>query len=162
MKIQETIFHEESKELIYFWNLPHLVFPLTVPLLECPEYSYNLLKGLCTSTGGISESIIKHSLSELGNYLTEIANNKPHLLEQFFNDVIKLLKNYFRDDRIIIPLYKTLDFILEKEEIITWEGLRKYDTELFYSIEKEIGKMKNIVKTSASTGLYVSLLALDN
>jgi hypothetical protein len=76
--------------------------------------------------------------------------------------VIKLLKNYFRDDRIIIPLYKTLDFILEKEEVNTWEGLRKYDTELFYLIEKEIGKMKNIVKTSASTGLYVSLLSLNN
>ena len=34
MKIQETIFHEEEKYLIYFWNLPHLVFPLIVPLLE--------------------------------------------------------------------------------------------------------------------------------
>lgn len=101
-------------------------------------------------------------MSELGNYLTEIANNKPELLEQFFNDVIKLLKNYFRDDRIIIPLYKTLDFVLEKEEVNTWEGLRKYDTELFYLIEKEIGKMKNIVKTSASTGLYVNLLSLNN
>ncbi len=55
---------------------------------------------------------------------------------QFFNDVIKLLKNYFRDDRIIIPLYKTLDFILEKEEVNSWEGVRKYDTELFYLIEK--------------------------
>lgn len=46
--------------------------------------------------------------------------------------------------------------------MISWEGIRKYDTELFYLIEKEIGKMKNIVKTSASTGLYVSLLSLDN
>lgn len=128
MKIQETIFHEESKELIYFWNLPHLVFPLIVPILECQEYSYALLKGICTSTGGISESIIKYSLQELGNYLTEVANNKPELLDQFFNDTIKLLKNYFRDDRIIIPLYKTLDFVLEKEEIISWEGLKKYDT----------------------------------
>lgn len=35
MKIQETIFHEEEKYLIYLWNLPHLVFPLIVPLLEC-------------------------------------------------------------------------------------------------------------------------------
>lgn len=73
------------------------------------------MKGICTSTGGISESIIKHSLQELGNYLTMVANERPGLLDQFFNDVVKLLKNYFRDDRIIIPLYKTLDFVLEKE-----------------------------------------------
>ena len=29
--------------------------------------------------------------------------------------VIKLMKNHFRDERIIVPLYKTLDFILERQ-----------------------------------------------
>jgi hypothetical protein len=55
-------------------------------------------------------------------------------LDQFLIDVVKLMKNYFRDDRIIVPLYKTLDFVLEMEEVITWEGIKKYDTELFYLV----------------------------
>ena len=73
MKIQETVFSEEQeRSLIYLWNLPHNVFPLTVPLLSLPEYRRYVLKGLCTSSGGISESIIKFSLQELANYLTKI------------------------------------------------------------------------------------------
>lgn len=71
MRIQETIFSEDiDRNLIYFWNLPHNVFPVTVPLLALPHYSKYILKGLCTSAGGISESVIKFSLQELGRYLT--------------------------------------------------------------------------------------------
>ena len=63
MKIQETVFNEDQeKSIIFLWNLPHNVYRLTVPLLQFPEYRRYVLKGLCTSTGGISESIIKHSL----------------------------------------------------------------------------------------------------
>lgn len=54
MKIQETIFHESERQLVYFWNLPHSVYPIVVPLLELEAYSFFILKGLCTSTGGIS------------------------------------------------------------------------------------------------------------
>lgn len=55
MKIQETILNDDiDHNLIYFWNLPHNVYPVVVPLLALKEYSYFVLKGLCTSTGGIS------------------------------------------------------------------------------------------------------------
>ena len=54
MKIQETIFMESERYLIYFWNLPHSTFPLVVPLLKLKAYSFYVLKGLCTSAGGIS------------------------------------------------------------------------------------------------------------
>jgi tubulin-specific chaperone D len=55
MRIQETIFSETlDRDLVYFWNLPHNVFPVTVPLLSLPAYSKYILKGLCTSAGGIS------------------------------------------------------------------------------------------------------------
>jgi hypothetical protein len=77
MKIQETILNEDKdRKLIYFWNLPHSVFPLTVPILKLKAYSHYILKGLCTSTGGISESIIKHSLQELGNYITDVTSGE--------------------------------------------------------------------------------------
>ena len=46
VKIQENIFtdkEKESKELIYYWNLPHFVFKIIVPLLRFKEYSYAIL-----------------------------------------------------------------------------------------------------------------------
>ena len=50
--------------------------------------------------------------------------------------MIDLMKAHYKDERIIVPLYKTLDFLLEREELIGWEGLRKYDTQIYYLIEK--------------------------
>lgn len=55
MKIQETVFNEEAERtLVFLWNIPHNVFKLTVPLLKYPAYCRYIMKGLCTSTGGIS------------------------------------------------------------------------------------------------------------
>jgi hypothetical protein len=72
------------------------------------------------------------------------------------------MKSYYKQERIIVPLYKTLDFLLEREELITWPGLKRYDTQIYYQIEKELNKTKSIVKVSAATGLFVSLLSLNN
>lgn len=59
-------------------------------------------------------------------------------------------------------MFKTLDFILEREEVIGWPGIRNYDFELFAGIEREVAKTKSILKVSAATGPYVSLLSLSN
>ena len=72
------------------------------------------------------------------------------------------MKAYYKQERIIVPLYKTLDFLLEREELISWPGLKQFDTQLYYQIEKELNKTKSIAKVSASTGLFVSLLSLNN
>jgi hypothetical protein len=52
--------------------------------------------------------------------------------------------------------------LLERQDLSKWEGLRKYDTLMYYQIEKELNKTKSILKVSASTGLYVNLLGLNN
>jgi hypothetical protein len=72
------------------------------------------------------------------------------------------MKAYYKQERIIVPLFKTLDFLLEREELIQWEGLKKYDTQIYYQIEKELNKTKSIAKVSAATGLFVNLLSLNN
>ncbi len=72
------------------------------------------------------------------------------------------MKECYRDERVIVPLYKTLDFILERGEVIQWKGIHDYDLDLFAAIEREVAKTKSILKVSAATGLYVSLLSLNN
>ena len=79
-----------------------------------------------------------------------------------FTEIIGILKEHYRDDRIIVPMYKTIDYILERSEVISWEGLRKFDLDLYSCVEREVGKTKSIMKVSASTGIYVSLLILNN
>ena len=109
---------------MYFWNLPHSVYKIVVPFLELEAYSFYILKGICTSAGGISESIIKYSLQEIGNYITYIFNGKPALMHRLLREILQLMKECYRDERVIVPLYKTLDFILERNEVTEWEGIR--------------------------------------
>jgi len=33
-------------------------------------------------------------------------------------------------------LYKTLDYILEREEVIGWKGIHNYDLDMFAAIER--------------------------
>jgi tubulin-specific chaperone D len=98
MRIQETIFSDDiDRNLIYFWNLPHNVFPVTVPLLALPQYSRYILKGLCTSAGGISESVIKFSLQELGNYLTHVHTEKrEECLFDLMDQIMALMKDHYK------------------------------------------------------------------
>lgn len=116
MRIQETIFSETlDRDLVYFWNLPHNVFPVTVPLLALPAYSKYILKGLCTSAGGISESVIKYSLQELGEYLGKVhAEGAEESLVDLVEQILNLLREHCKEERIIVPLFKTLDFLLER------------------------------------------------
>jgi len=75
---------------------------------------------------------------------------------------MQLMKLHYKDERVIVPLYKTVDFLLEREELRKWKGIHRYDTQLYYLIEKELNKTKSILKVSAATGLFVSLLSLNN
>lgn len=44
------------------------------------------------------------------------------------------MKECYKDERIIVPLYKTLDYILERPEVLAWEGIHKYDLDLLAAI----------------------------
>lgn len=35
-------------------------------------------------------------------------------MDQLMSEVLRLMKESYRDERIIVPLFKTLDFILER------------------------------------------------
>lgn len=97
---------------------------MVTPLLEYREYSYYVLKGLSTSAGGISESVIKYSLQELGNYISYVQKaGRYELIEQLLIEAIAILEKHFRDERVVVPMYKTLDYVLEREEIASWKGL---------------------------------------
>ena len=39
--------NRESDDYIYYWNQPNATYPIIVPLLELPEYSYHLVIKIC-------------------------------------------------------------------------------------------------------------------
>ncbi|KRX05461.1 Armadillo-type fold [Pseudocohnilembus persalinus] len=155
---------ESSSQFIYYWNLPSAVFPIVVPLLSYKEYSYKVFKGLCISVGGITESVIKYSKIALTQYIQKAgkSENKDEIFTMLFENSLQILNDYSKDERVIVPLFNTLDFIMENNEISSWDKSIKYSEQLLEKIIQETQKTKSIHKLSASVGLIVGLVQLNN
>jgi uncharacterized protein YdiU (UPF0061 family) len=137
---------------VYHWNLPHCCFRQIVPLMRFDNFTFYIvfaliypsdkIKGLCISVGGISESIQKYSEEALSKYILEHQDKLEHLMDQ----ILKLMTTHQNDERLITPLFKTLNIILEKDEFQQWDKVEHYTTLLYHATMKEIEKSDSINK----------------
>jgi len=153
-----------SDAAVYYWNLPHCVYPVTVGLLAFPEYSYHILKGFAISVGGITESIVKFSYNSLKGYLNElnVKPNKELLVIDLMNKSTAILLDHANDERVLVPLFKTLEYILEADAIKSSKDMisKQIDAqvEIFF---KETKGSKSILKIAAAVGVFVKLLGFN-
>jgi hypothetical protein len=56
-----------------------------------------------------------------------LRNSKTEKVDAFFITLLKnaidIIEEHSKDERVIVPMFKTLDFLLEKQEIISWKGI---------------------------------------
>ena len=64
----------------------------------------------------------------------ENQDSLDHLMDQ----ILLLLTTHQKDDRLIIPLFKTISVILEKDEFQQWDKIEHYTTLLYHATIKEI------------------------
>lgn len=73
-------------------------------------------------------------------------------------NLLRLAKENTNDERIIVPLYKTLDFLIESDEFNRWKaGIPLFSSELFVLISQDITSSKSINKLLAVSGLSVGV-----
>ncbi|KAL4199389.1 hypothetical protein AMTRI_Chr03g50890 [Amborella trichopoda] len=108
------------------WGAPNVSYPRMVHLLQFPCYSKAFLSGLVISVGGLADSLRKASLAALLEYLevSELDNcerkiEKDHML---CNDLLWVLQQYRKCDRVIIPTLKTIEILLNKMSFLQVEG----------------------------------------
>jgi len=153
-----------TEGFIYYWNLPHCVYPLITPLLETHEFSYYILKGLIISVGGLTESINKHSYTALMDYLEYISQQESFkdLLMRLFDEFILLLRENVGDERVVIPLFKTLERVFEKDEVLfEKENLQEKLLVLYELISKEIAGTKSVQKLITGVSTLVNMMRFE-
>ncbi|KAM3128124.1 hypothetical protein pb186bvf_019770 [Paramecium bursaria] len=155
--LKERLLNIKKSELIYHWNLPHCCYRLIVPLLSFHNITKHILIGLCISVGGISESIQKFSEQALNLYIQENANQ----LENLLNQLLLIQVEYTQDERVIIPLYKTLSLILQKEEVHQLDQITQITQNIYHQLCKEIDKTQSINKLSACVQVIVDILQIN-
>ncbi|GAU17999.1 hypothetical protein TSUD_51090 [Trifolium subterraneum] len=107
-KLEEII----PKEADAKWAVPSYTYPRFVQLLQFGCYSRNVLSGLVISIGDLLDSLKRVSLSALLEYLKGVESEDPNtrtLREYMLSvDILWVLQQYRKCDRVIVPTLKVL------------------------------------------------------
>lgn len=131
-----------------------------IPFFDSEVYSPYIFKGLITSSGGLTESTLKASSKTLFNYLSKMKGDVEKKTI-FLNKLNIIFKENPKDDRVSIPLMKTIELLLTTD-YLSEEGLAPKLMEIHTSCVSECNKSKNIVKLLASIGVFAGMLMFED
>ncbi|KAG9147740.1 hypothetical protein Leryth_014891 [Lithospermum erythrorhizon] len=100
------------------WTVPTFSYPRFVKLLSISTYSKFVISGYVVAVGGLQDSLRKASLTALLDYLqmTELEELKVARELSLSKDILWVLQEYKRCDRVIIPTLKVSSL---------WKSFRK-------------------------------------
>ncbi|KAK6260823.1 Tubulin-specific chaperone D [Theobroma cacao] len=118
-KIEEIVPNETELK----WGVPTFSYPRFVQLLQFSCYSRPVLSGLVISIGGLQDSLRKASLSAFLEYLQvdEDINNEFKGCK-LSEDILWILQEYKRCDRVIVPTLKTIEILFSKKIFLDMEA----------------------------------------
>ncbi|AQK64734.1 Tubulin-folding cofactor D [Zea mays] len=167
--LQRILYHQEH--LIPF--IPHrelleeiipnsVSYPRLVKLLQVSYYSKSVLSGLVISTGGLQESLKKASMSALVGYLqdSDINTNCEGKSREYLLscDLLWGLQHYQKCDRVITPMFKTIEALFSKKVFLNKEGYSEFYSGLVDSVSSELKGSKDFTKLCAGLSIlgYIS------
>ncbi|PHZ15957.1 ARM repeat-containing protein [Rhizopus microsporus ATCC 52813] len=156
---------ESLKKYIYSglnWSAPSDIYPTMVQLLSISEYRFELLTGLITSAGGLTESLVRHSSTCLIEYMDSlpIEGSVDCSLTSLFETLVDIFIKYLRQERVTLPLLDVLGLLYESGTLLNVAD-EKLHLKLFLQTKKETFKSKNIRKILSSIKVYTGLASLD-
>ena len=72
--------------------------------------------------------------------------NAKEVFNSIFESIIRVLEEHQKEERIVTPMFKTLDFMFEKSEILSWVKETSFGEKIFAIIGKEIKGTKSMTK----------------
>lgn len=86
-----------------------------VQILQIPEYRHELLTGLISSAGGLTESLVRHSSTCLIQYMDQlpIESTEGPSLEILFKTLVNIFIRNEKQDRVTVPLLDVLGLLYE-------------------------------------------------
>ncbi|XP_004497155.1 tubulin-folding cofactor D [Cicer arietinum] len=121
-KLEEII----PKEADAKWAVPSYTYQRFVQLLQFGCYSRYVLSGLVISIGGLQDSLKRVSLLALLEYLegveSKVPNTRTSREYMLSVDIMWVLQQYRKCDRVIVPTLKTIESLLSKKIFLTMEA----------------------------------------
>ncbi|KAK7390830.1 hypothetical protein VNO78_18945 [Psophocarpus tetragonolobus] len=121
-KLEEII----PKEADAQWAVPSYSYPRFIQLFQYGCYSRDILSGLVTSVGGLQDSLKRVSLSALLDYLEGVESEDINRITSRINmlsvDILWVLQQYKKCDRVIVPTLKTIEILFSKKIFFNMEA----------------------------------------
>jgi len=111
-----------TDEVEFSWASPSHAFPLMAQLLSDSFFRRHILEGFCIAVGGLTESIVRQSWRSMQTVVTEWKKSQPDLLFAFALDLLLILREKRRVDRVTVPALKTVHQLLNSGLL---EGLKE-------------------------------------
>ncbi|TYZ57878.1 hypothetical protein PybrP1_000306 [[Pythium] brassicae (nom. inval.)] len=165
LALEQTVF---PPSLQVNWSMAHDTFPLTVQMMSSPEYLEAVASGLVLSVGGLTESVVKSSKAALFAWVRRHTEQKNvGLLTRFAFFLVALLTHHSQEDRVTLPLMKTLAILLEANVLGFLFATAKHDTadaragfgaQLYDAVRDEIQRTTSVPKIAAGVAVLTGLL----
>lgn len=145
------------------WRNADFVFENIQPFLDSGVYSLPVIKGLVTSSGGLTESTLKASSKCLFTYLSALKHKQDGVERKarLLSKMEAIFEQHLKDDRVTVPLMKTIEMLLTSDYIPEIELCASLAA-VHAFVVKECNKTKNIVKLLASIGVFAGMLTYQN
>jgi hypothetical protein len=151
--------YQDNDQLIYFWDMPQSVFPLIVPLIRYPTFSYSILRGLCLSLGGITATTADSCVNAVDDYINTYEGNKFDIATLVIDNFFTLFDRYKRIERFITPIFHTLNFFYKMSEFFAGEGFEEKHFKIIQIMYDELIATKFASKLVAGAELLCGCLS---
>jgi hypothetical protein len=142
------------------WAVAATTFRKMVATMELLPYHTAVISGLVLSVGGLTEAVVKCSSSALLDW-ARASKDHGAGLEAFAAVLTSLLDAHAGDDRVVLPLLKTVELVLESEVLdflSTNDDGPNFGAGLMARVNRELARSTNISKLF--TGLNCALALL--
>ena len=146
------------------WSHARDVFRVLVQLLDSSHFFPILVSGWIISIGGLTESIMKESSSTLIGWCRQkILGGEIAAIERLGETFIRILCDFSRQDRVIIPLLKTVDLLLKEGCLIALtDSSSAWVQDFFNYLRVEIQTTSDVKKLVLSVDILLHFLQLHS
>ncbi|CAH8582722.1 unnamed protein product [Schistosoma turkestanicum] len=162
----EHISHRDKLKQIFpksdcdnmIWSSANVTFHRFTKLLDFPEYRYRLILGLIVSVGGLTELTIRCSTSALSAYFLDHESDQRFIME-VLGIVEQILQSFNQEERIVVPLFKFLDFLLNDPIVnSTVDPNSLVLSQLIDSVWNETKLTKDVQRIKAAIDIFGGML----
>ncbi|KAL5728185.1 hypothetical protein ACHQM5_001298 [Ranunculus cassubicifolius] len=145
------------------WGVPAFSYPRLVRLIKFSCYSRYVLSGLVISVGGLQESLRKATVTALLEYLkfaeNKEAEEKNSREYRLGSDILWILEQYKKCDRVIVPTFKTIEILLSNQILL--EG-SEFCGGVLDSLSSELKGSKDFTKLYTGISILGYISSITN